>query len=344
MNSENIASKIIPLASKWFGTTIFGGYVRDIIVGSNKNIDTNLRDLDIHFRNGSNMNSFVEFLKIFYEVVPIPLQAQSRYENKKNRAYNVVCPHTNKVLKIDCVCPKVANSNDILPLSVEKLDFEVNGLFIETNNNTPRSINTVPGLCLIDVINRIQAGRFSCLNFPRDLASGTTEKEKKLSEINKAIKLLLRAEKMVKRGWIQDLDAEKTKNVRYWHISKWKLIKTEDETQNRLSCYPVEDDKDWENIRTRILDQKTCSLCQNEFSEGHTVLIPPCGHAVHVACSDCGCGNDEEKYGREKTGIVGWFATKRRKLFEGINDVRHSCLECPTCSKEIFCPVAKTDA
>ncbi len=325
--SKEIVDKTIALAGKWKGTTVFGGYIRDIVIGQGT-LETQLYDLDLHFSRYSNMASFVDFLGIFY-IMELLDNTSNKYEESMTRSYMVKCQHTKAHLKIDCCCPVSITEKQEVPISISRMDFDVNCVYTKLEGGIANCVMCVPPLNYFHIAERIKSGRFSCVNTPRMLASGKNIIEKTKSEIGKAIKLVYRAEKMVKRGWNQDGLAavgQLPPIMPYWHVSQW--FKT---PEDELVCLPVHTDPVWESRKHIVYETKRCALCHGDFEQGHSVLIPPCGHAVHVACSDY----DEEPADttRMDSGIVGWFAKQMKKVgTDSCGDI----LGCPTCRVSIF--------
>ena len=324
---KDLVEKSLQLASKWPDTTVFGGYVRDFVLGDSK---TQLHDLDIHFKTFCNMRSFVDILNIFTEVEEVILpDTKNKYDEKGTKTFNITCKTTGDKLKIDVVFPLPSSTiNRNIPIDIGYLDFDVNGSYLSQGNDHCGVFNTItalPMLSISHIMERVKNKQFSCVNSPFILATGRNDLERKKSEIGKAIKLVYRAENMVKKGWVQDglSVVGKIKAVNpYWHVSCWAETK-----DKKLVCYPVDSDPVWKKVKDRIYDQKTCCLCHADYKIGETILVPPCGHTAHIACC--------EQYApdRNETGIVGWFANQNRKLC--IENHREA-LQCPTCKNPIF--------
>ena len=326
--SRDLVEKCIKLAGKWRGSTVFGGYVRDILLGQGT-LETQLVDLDLHFSKWANLESFAEFLGIFVNL-ELVTSSSDKYEDSMTKTFIATCLQTGNQLKMDCSCPCSASLSEPEPVRMSGLDFDVNSVFMTIEPGLSNSIKALPMISIVHVIERIKNGRFSCANTPKELSCGKNIVEKKKSEISKAIKIVLRAEKMVKRGWVQDgvsAVAQLDPVMPYWHVTQW--FKPEN---RELMCLPVETDVAWANKKHIVYDNKRCCLCHGDFEPGHTVMIPPCGHAVHVACSDydpeAGAGIQ-----RQESGIVGWFAKQRSKV---CGDSNARCLDCPTCKTSIF--------
>lgn len=326
---QDFVDKILKTASRWPSTTVFGGYVRDVVLGGSST--DQLHDLDIHFQRFSNMRGFIDFLNIWclVEEVAVP-EPKSKYDEKGTRTF--IMSSSGIKLKVDIVFPlPTSTMRNNVPIDIGHLDFDVNGAYLSQSDQIGvfNAITALPMLSITHLIERINNKQFSCVNSPFILATGKNDFERKKSEIGKAIKLVYRAEKMVKKGWVQDglSVVSKVKPINpYWHVSCWA------ETKNKkLVCYPVDSDPALKQIRERVYGQTTCCLCHSEYKAGETILVPPCGHTAHIAC--CDTEENRNETDRIGTGIVGWFANQCNKL---CMENHREALQCPTCSRPIF--------
>jgi len=331
--------KVIKLASKYPNTFVFGGYVRDVMLSG---LDiSEIKDLDLFFQKEKDVWNFLETIRIFCPLATFEMFRDTKrngYLNNQSDVINCVFTENSKNYKIDCVfrnTPHDSHNHEdiIIPVSYENGDMDVNMFFLKFDGNGNESLHICPPpkkelsiisdiegktLSFEKTLRAIREKKFRILNTPQDLAK--CDLRPRYSQINviriKGIKLLARADKMVKRGWIQE---NVKNNSRQWHIIKFENIKN--------SC----DKGPWSEVSHIVKTENKCCICQGEYEDHHNVLMSPCGHTCHVFCSDYYKEKDDI---RENTGFVGWINTaidrtaETRRMNLPIVERHMSCLLC----------------
>ena len=331
--------KVIKLASKYPNTFVFGGYVRDVMLSGLD--ESKIKDLDLFFQKEKDVWNFIETISIFCPLIATQIHRGTKrngYLNNESDVISCVFTDNSKNYNIDCVFPNTFHGSHnrqdtIEPVSYENGDMDVNMFFLKLDGNKSQlqicsppeeelSINPDIGskaeLFFIKTLRAIQHKKFRILNTPQDLPK--CDLRPRYSQINviriKGIKLLARADKMVKRGWTQE---NVKNNRRQWHVIKFENIKN--------SC----DKGPWSDVAHIVKTENKCCICQGEYEDHHNVLMSPCGHTCHVFCSDYCTEKDEI---RENTGFAGWIkaAIKRsaetRRMNLPIVERHMSCLLC----------------
>ena len=340
-NKALMISEALKTASLYRNTYVFGGYIRDILI--NGNSVEELNDLDLFFQCCGDINSFENIFSIFHELVKKDKECdKEKYgDTRKVIKFTYKNTHGGDNLNIDCVYPLMDyQEHDAKPVDIENLDFDINAMYqkLDSNQSTIEIVGGMNNMCrtqplpLQRIISRIRAKSFSSIYSPFDLARGYGRLYK-ASACGKAIKLLLRANNLVKRGWKQDGITKNGENPTktYWHIHKMVDGKIDFQGHTAEELWK---EKSW------ISGEKTCTICKEEFGKEDIVFIPPCGHKTHVCCADYTKDPADSRTSfREETGIVGWFAKQKTNCIRSVDDMYtelEQILKCPVCNEDIF--------
>ena len=340
-NKALMVSEALKTASLYRNTYVFGGYIRDVLLHGNSVEE--LHDLDLFFQCGRDINSFENIFSIFHELVEKDYEGdKEKYgDTRKVIKFTYKNTHGGGNLTIDCVYPLMDyQQDDAKPIDIEHLDFDINAMYqkLDANQCTIELVGGMNNMCrtqplpLTRIISRIRAKSFSSISSPFHLARGNGRLYK-ASACGKAMKLLLRANNLVKRGWKQDgiTKTGKTPTKTYWHVHKMVDGKIEFEGDAAAEL--------WRGKETWISGEKTCTICKEEFGKEDIVFIPPCGHKTHVCCADYIKDPESGTSFREETGIVGWFAKQRTNCIRSMDDMYtelEQILKCPMCNEDIF--------
>tara|TARA_X000001036_G_scaffold439894_1_gene492926 strand:- start:3572 stop:4600 length:1029 start_codon:yes stop_codon:yes gene_type:complete len=339
--------KALELASKYPDTFVFGGYVRDVMIGGLD--ESYVKDLDLFFQKERDVWSFIEIFSIFFNNLESNINRATKkngYLNNDNDVISCVFINENKKFYIDCVFPNIyeiqINQQIKEPVSYRNADMDVNMFFLKLDGNKsqmqicslPHNYNPASStnnhnkreLFFIKTLGAIHQSRFNILNTPDQLA--LNNRQKTWPDINtvrgKAIKLLWRAEKMVSRGWTQE---NENAAGRKWYVVKFGNLE--------ISC----DKGSWLDVREIVLSETKCSICYVDYEKDHKILVGPCGHTCHVFCSDYSAEKGSEKGKREDTGFAGWIKTgiTRSKELRSMNlPYAPTCMSCLMCKRSIF--------
>ena len=317
---------------------VFGGYVRDILMGNDH--PEQLNDLDIFIEQQQEIKRVIETLSIFWELVSKKKLKQTNYGSIRT-VTKCVFKYREAELSVDFVSfiEPPTNTNErshrepFNPLCLQTLDFDVNTLFCPIQGTGMRSIEVAhPHLDIPHIVDRIKNKTFVTMTSPGDYEGGSIH--------GNAAKLVLRAEKMVLRGWTQDAhtgnhpDIKTGRATKTWFVSRWASIPDD---KDKLEIPNITDLACWDSNRERILSTTHCGICHENFKAGQTVFVTPCGHPFHPCCTDYNADTSATAPptpDRQKSGIVGWFVTGSR--------TKRSIAQptCPMCNTNIFVPAS----
>ena len=330
--NNTMFEKALVLASKFPNTFVFGGYVRDVMLGGK--CESGPKDLDLFFQKEKDVSSFIDIVSIFFPLVERTIERGTKNNGYLNNDNDVItCKFSddeNNHFIIDCVFPNQYNNPmyEKEPILYENVDMDVNMFFLKLSEtkNQLQICNTPPyrlgeseinkELSFIKTLKSIHRSRFKVLNTPQQLAKSPRQHYQEcFPDLNvvrkKAIKLVLRAEKMVLRGWTQE---NEDAGSRTWHVVKFRDL-------NKTCANPR-----WSNAAEIITTETRCSICHDEYHPDQTVFVGPCGHTYHVCCSDYGEANSSVC--REDSGIVGWIKAQIRRTLEVETGDDMRCLLC----------------
>ena len=103
--------KAITLASKYPNTYVFGGYVRDVIIGGKD--EKYLKDLDLFFQKETDVDDFIMTLSIFFKLkdeISLRGECYTAYLDNENDVRTCTFIDDKKQsFNIDCVFPNHTN-------------------------------------------------------------------------------------------------------------------------------------------------------------------------------------------------------------------------------------------
>ena len=340
--------KAITLASKFPNTYVFGGYVRDVIIGGKD--EKYIKDLDLFFQKETDVDDFIMTLSIFFKLkdeIALRGECYTAYLDNENDVRTCTFVDDKKQsFNIDCVFPNHTNDPRLVkePISLEHIDMDVNMFYLKLQDSCGIQMCRGPhhkifkqkSICLAlntpvfwtKTIRGIYDNQFTVLNTPRQLAEAhrkaliyasiyknyVSNTRDFNNERKKACKLILRAEKMVSRGWTQTtLEDDKTE----WLVVKFNKIQE------------LFDKKHWESLKEIIQSETKCSICHSDYKPEDSVFLSPCGHTFHVCCEKS----------NTITGLIGWINQMVRNSVElrkkNLPDQgKEMC--CMICSKPFF--------
>ena len=317
-------------------TAVFGGYVRDILIGSDS--PDQLNDLDIFIESTHETKRVIELLSIFWERVKKQKMKQNHYGATRTLTKcEFKSGHAHLSIDFVSFTNETNETSDVPfnPLCLQRLDFDVNTLFCPIKDGIHSIQVAHPKLNLIKVLERIKEKKFVTMSSPSEypIGDGTIH--------GNAVRLVLRAEKMVLRGWTQDADTGNRpgtkKPGKTWFISRWAEMPGFSSTGDTGLMIPnILNNKCWDSNRDRIFSTTQCGICLEDFKAGQTVFVGPCGHPYHPCCADYSADDTvlasttSVKRDRTNSGIVGCFVTGARTKRPTAQP------SCPMCNANIF--------